>query len=521
MTVFRLAIFILLFSSVPAIASPMPDTRIEHAAAQHFVSGHRLTLEAHIADSAGVLNPRCYFRLNSNSPHWFTPMVRIASDQYRCEVPALAPAGDELQYQFVIANKHSQVIRSQSFSVEIRESAAAPSWQQSITNNGPLVVYREAGIIQNSVLIFDDANLTADIVNDEKKLFGLRAGVYEIDHIENTREFMQGYFGGFSLLASGDIVPVSGVALNLNPQKTINSIQGKVSLIEDNGWSGEFYVTSSGSKDSITASVSQSGTAVDIDTSRSGRAGRFIGDINSSGDMFVIDLHDGEIWTTYFGPATSIRIVLADFVFTPSPADPNPPLYIVELDSDFCDGLPSSFDDVSCIYWAYAEIESIKSAGITSGCTTTDYCPNNRVTRDQMAVFLERGINGAAYFPPPATGNLFLDIPRTQWAAAWIEQLFNDGITGGCGDMRYCPAASVDRAQMAIFLLKAKHGSGYFPPPPTGMFDDVPVGHWAAAWIEQLAKENITGGCDAENYCPNDAVKRDEMAVFLTRAFGL
>ena len=79
------------------------------------------------------------------------------------------------------------------------------------------------------------------------------------------------------------------------------------------------------------------------------------------------------------------------------------------------------------------------------------------------------------------------------------------------------------RAQMAIFLLKAKHGSTYSPPSVSGntSFSDVPTTHWAAAWIKQLAAEGITGGCGSGNYCPNSSVTRAQMAVFLVRTFNL
>ena len=74
---------------------------------------------------------------------------------------------------------------------------------------------------------------------------------------------------------------------------------------------------------------------------------------------------------------------------------------------------------------------------------------------------------------------------------------------------------------MAVFLLRAKYGSSYSPPPATGVFSDVDLGYWAANWIEQLAVEGITAGCGNGNYCPEDEVTRDQMAVFLVKTFGL
>ncbi|MBI5840291.1 MAG: S-layer homology domain-containing protein [Chloroflexi bacterium] len=120
---------------------------------------------------------------------------------------------------------------------------------------------------------------------------------------------------------------------------------------------------------------------------------------------------------------------------------------------------------------------------------------------------------------------IFADVPDSYWAVSWIERLYNNGITGGCGTnpLIYCPEAEVTRAQMAVFLLKGIHGSAYTPPAVgsgTG-FTDVPNDYWAAAWIKQLAAEGITGGCGNGNYCPESPVTRAQMAVFLVKTFNL
>ena len=73
---------------------------------------------------------------------------------------------------------------------------------------------------------------------------------------------------------------------------------------------------------------------------------------------------------------------------------------------------------------------------------------------------------------------------------------------------------------MAVFLLKAKHGSSYVPPVCSGDFADVACpGNPFADWIEQLAAEAITGGCGGPNYCPTQSVRRDQMAAFLYNTF--
>jgi cysteine-rich repeat protein len=116
-------------------------------------------------------------------------------------------------------------------------------------------------------------------------------------------------------------------------------------------------------------------------------------------------------------------------------------------------------------------------------------------------------------------GDSFPDVPRSHMFYAFIETLFHHGVTAGCAGGNYCPANPVTRAQMAVFLLKSKFGSGHAPPPCTGtVFTDVPcTGGPFDTWIEELASLGITAGCGGGNYCPGNSVTRAQMAVFLLR----
>jgi cysteine-rich repeat protein len=156
----------------------------------------------------------------------------------------------------------------------------------------------------------------------------------------------------------------------------------------------------------------------------------------------------------------------------------------------------ASFPDVPTSLNFYAFIENLFHNGITGGCAGGNYCPGNSVTRAQMAVFLLKAEHGAAYVPPSCTGT-FPDVACPSLFADWIEQLAVEGITGGCGGGNYCPDSSVTRRQMAVFLLKAHLTSAYTPPPAVGIFGDVPVSDNFAPWIEDLYNRNITGGCQA------------------------
>src|SRR5262249_39061952 len=128
---------------------------------------------------------------------------------------------------------------------------------------------------------------------------------------------------------------------------------------------------------------------------------------------------------------------------------------------------------------------------------------------------------GPDYAPPPGSGTVFGDVPPGSFGQSWIEDLYAAEISAGCGNGDYCPDEIVTRAQMAVFLLKASRGSAYGPPPASGIFDDVPPEDPYARWIEELFHSGITAGCGNNDYCPGDPNTRGQMAVFLDLTFGL
>ena len=185
-------------------------------------------------------------------------------------------------------------------------------------------------------------------------------------------------------------------------------------------------------------------------------------------------------------------------------------------------GYLADFTDVPQDNIFHDDVETVFRAGITAGCGAGNFCVANAVTRAQMAVFLLKAEHGSSYVPPDCTG-VFLDVPCPSAFADWIEQLSAEGITAGCGGGNYCPNNPVRRDQMAVFLLKTKNGSAYLPPSCTGVFEDVACPGPFTDWIEQLYADLITGGCSTTPllYCPGASNTRGQMAVFLVKTFSL
>ncbi len=119
--------------------------------------------------------------------------------------------------------------------------------------------------------------------------------------------------------------------------------------------------------------------------------------------------------------------------------------------------------------------------------------------------------------PRPVPGP-FADVAASHTHAPAIARLKESGtVAAGCAPDRYCPAAPVTRAQMATLLARSLQ----LPAGSAAHFDDVSPSSPHAPGIGAVAAAGITVGCAEDAYCPDEAVRRDQMASFLAYAFEL
>ena len=185
------------------------------------------------------------------------------------------------------------------------------------------------------------------------------------------------------------------------------------------------------------------------------------------------------------------------------------------------------FPDAGPGFWAFRPIIACYTAGIVKGYDDGNYRPSIPVTRDQMAVYISRALLGGDGHVPsgPAVAS-FLDVPTDHWAYKYVESAKLNNIVTGYGGGEYRPDTVVDRGQMAVFIARAvvtptgDAGLVSYLPPVAPDFPDVPTAFWSYKYIEYCFENNIVKGYE-DGYHPDHAVTRDQMAVYVQRAFKL
>ena len=208
--------------------------------------------------------------------------------------------------------------------------------------------------------------------------------------------------------------------------------------------------------------------------------------------------------------------------------------------------LSEMFEDVTEGYWASAEIAACVNAGIVSGYDDGQYHGEWPVDRAQMAVYIARA-QGWVWIGDDMTTapELFPDVPMGYWAGAAIEACVDHKISSGyvypdpnnpgATIHLYEPAGIVTRDQMAVYMARSmvdpigEEGLADYVPadpcnfpdvPDTGYGSDGTEPYWAYKHIEYCVEHGVVNGYDDGYYHPDWDVTRDQMAVYIARAFG-
>ncbi len=184
-----------------------------------------------------------------------------------------------------------------------------------------------------------------------------------------------------------------------------------------------------------------------------------------------------------------------------------------------------NFTDTSSTPSTHAAASKLNAVLVTLGCTLTQYCPGDNLTREQLAAMLVRAVLGPDQAPPQVSTQTFADVPPGHWSHVFVEDLAKRGITKGCGTapdgrLLFCPTTDVNRAELAVFLLRLLNIEAP-PPPANATYSDIST-HWAYKYIEEVHKQGLMQGCaQAGMFCPDQPATRAEVADSLVKALKL
>ncbi len=184
-----------------------------------------------------------------------------------------------------------------------------------------------------------------------------------------------------------------------------------------------------------------------------------------------------------------------------------------------------SFKDVLFSHWAFSEIEAAAddTVKVVKGYPDGLYHPTIKCSRDQMCVFIARAKGWIDPDDPMDTaGDLFIDVLAEYWAGTAIQACLANDVVMGYSDNRFRPTRVVARDEMTVFISRAEGWVSIDEPMDTEdqLFIDVWESFWCGKAIKACMDHGVVKGYPDGFYRPYLAVTREQMAVFVYRAFS-
>ena len=201
----------------------------------------------------------------------------------------------------------------------------------------------------------------------------------------------------------------------------------------------------------------------------------------------------------------TIEVSGRDFLIHATAADPAGNTSRVEITVQAA----ARFSDVPMNHQAFIAVEYLSEKGVIAGYSDGTFKPNLALSRAPLAKMLAAGLQWSLIRPPEGR---FSDVPPDNGMYPYVETAAARGVLQGFSDGKFRPGAWVSRAQMVRAIVRA---AGWKPTGRSGLFLDVPRGHWAADDIQAAWEHGVIAPDDEGYFHPSAPVTRGDASIMI------
>ena len=175
-----------------------------------------------------------------------------------------------------------------------------------------------------------------------------------------------------------------------------------------------------------------------------------------------------------------------------------------------------NFTDING-HWAKEHILFAVSRGLFSGTSETTFSPNTTLTRGMFVTALGRlaGINPADY-----QNRKFTDVKANAYYAPYVNWAASKGIVNGTGATTFAPDNKITREQMAVIMKNYADKMGYSIPKTleaVTFADNAQISSWAKDAVKAMQQAGVLSGKANNLFDPKGNATRAEAATVLHR----
>ncbi len=172
------------------------------------------------------------------------------------------------------------------------------------------------------------------------------------------------------------------------------------------------------------------------------------------------------------------------------------------------------FKDVNNKFWAAEFINPLAKAKIINGTSADEFSPNDDITRAEFVTILAR-MSGDTM---PAANDKFSDVATDAWYAQSTAWATENKITKGLTETTFAPNNKITRQEMAVMLVRYAEYKKYTLPETNqaaDFADEKAIADWAVNSVKAIQKAGIINGKENNMFAPTDNATRAEAAKML------
>lgn len=173
-------------------------------------------------------------------------------------------------------------------------------------------------------------------------------------------------------------------------------------------------------------------------------------------------------------------------------------------------------------HWARDYIGKLAARGIVNGMGNNYYLPDDSLTRAQFLTMLAKTLSGLDVTQATPAG--FADVPAAEWYYNYVNWGFETGIVKGMDEVTFAPNEKITREQMAIMLDNFSTNTGLVLPEmnaEVSFTDNGLISPWAVDAVNKIVSSGIMGGYPEGDYKPQGNATRAEAATVIYKLIML
>lgn len=176
-----------------------------------------------------------------------------------------------------------------------------------------------------------------------------------------------------------------------------------------------------------------------------------------------------------------------------------------------------AFSDLPSAHWAYDVVRELCQKGMISGYPGSIFSPENSITRAEFTKIIA-GAAGLQEVKPERPA--FTDVKPADWHYGYIEAAAGAGLVTGLETGEFLPNDRITREQLAVILvrgLQREEAALALVDPKTEFADDLMIAPWAKGYVVEAVREGLVSGYPDNTYGPKNSATRAEACAMISR----